>query len=220
MPVSVTVTILMAATLCMDAADVRLAGWVSTLGVLVSGLPWSWECTPQEMTLSCLPQAHAATCLAQRAFGEPTAAILAPAKMGVLVYPRMATVCVHQGSEAPSARSVRLPVPHPLLVAVQIQEPESIPWLLSLTPISRTLNPGEGGRGDPGQGPQVTRHPFPQPASLVAMANAVCLASATTTLPATLRTGPATAWQAGQALTVLNVRSGLCVSRSPCCLGG
>lgn len=133
-PVSVTVTILMAATLCMDAADVRLAGW-----------------------------AHAATCLAQRAFGEPTAAILAPAKMGVLVYPRMATVCVHQGSEAPSARS---------------------------------------------------------PASLVAMANAVCLASATTTLPATLRTGPATAWQAGQALTVLNVRSGLCVSRSACCLGG
>lgn len=207
-PVSVTVTTLMAVTLFMDTADVRLAGWVSILGVWVSGLLWSCKCTPSEVTLSCLLQAHAATCLAQRAFGEPTAAILAPAKMGVLVYLRMATVCVHQGSEAPPARGVRLPVPHPT------------PWLLSLIPISRTVNPGEGRRGDPGQGPKVTRHPFPQPASLVAMANAVCLASATTILPATLRMGPATAWQAGQALTALNVRSGLCVSRSACCLGG
>lgn len=117
-PVSVTVTTLMAVTLFMDTADVRLAGW-----------------------------AHAATCLAQRAFGGPTAAILAPAKTGVLVYLKMATVCVHQGSEAPPARG---------------------------------------------------------PASLVAMANAVYPASATTTLPATLRTAPATAWQAGQALTALS----------------
>lgn len=148
-PVSVTVTTLMAVTLFMDTADVRLAGWVSVLGVWVSGLLWSWECTPQEVTLTCLLQAHAATCLAQRAFGGPTAAILAPAKMGVLVYLKMATVCVYQGSEAPPARGVRLPVPHPT------------PWLLSLTPISRTVNPGEGGRETLLKAPKSPGTPFP-----------------------------------------------------------
>lgn len=119
-PVSVTVTTLMAATLFMDTADVRLAGW-----------------------------AHAATCLAQRAFGEPTAAILAPAKMGVLVYPRMATVCVHQGSEAPPARGVRLPVPHPT------------PWLLSLTSISRAVNQGKVGGETLVKAPKSPGIPFP-----------------------------------------------------------
>lgn len=117
-PVSVTVTTLLAVTLFMDAADARLAGW-----------------------------AHAATCLAPRAFGGPTAATLAPAEMGVPVYRRMATVCVRRGSEARPARG---------------------------------------------------------PASLVATANAACPASATTTLPATLRTGPAIVWQDGQARTALN----------------
>lgn len=117
-PVSVTVTTLMAATLFLDTADVRLAGW-----------------------------AHTVTCLAQRDFGEPTAATPVPARMGVLVYLKMATVCAHQGSEAPPARS---------------------------------------------------------PAHLVAMANAVCPASATTTLPAAHWMGPATVWQAGQAPTALN----------------
>lgn len=117
-PVSVTVTTPMAVTLFMDTADVRLAGW-----------------------------AHVATCLAQRAFGEPTAAMPVPARMVALVYLRTATVCAHQGSEAPPARG---------------------------------------------------------PARLVAMANAVCPASATTILPATRRMGPAPAWQAGQALTALN----------------
>lgn len=117
-PVSVTVTTLMAVTLFMDAADVRLAGW-----------------------------ACGATCLAQRGFGEPTAATLVPAKTGVLVYLRMATVCAHQDSEAPPARG---------------------------------------------------------PARLVAMANAVCSASATIILPATRQMGLAIVWQAGQALTALN----------------
>lgn len=115
-PVSVTVTTLMAVTLFMDSADVRLVGW-----------------------------AHAATCLARRAFGEPTAVTPVPARMVVPVCLRMATACAHQGSEAPPARG---------------------------------------------------------PARLVAMANAVCNASVTTTiLPATHRTGPAPAWRAGQALT-------------------
>ncbi|XP_012923421.1 platelet endothelial aggregation receptor 1 isoform X4 [Heterocephalus glaber] len=41
-------------------------------------------------------------------------------------------------------------------------------------------------------------------ASLAAMANAACPASAITTLPATLWMGPATAWLAGQALTAPN----------------
>lgn len=74
-PVSVTVTTLMAVTLFVDSADVRLAGW-----------------------------AHAATCLARRAFGEPTAVTPVPARMVVPVCLRTATVCAHQGSEAPPAR--------------------------------------------------------------------------------------------------------------------
>lgn len=52
---------------------------------------------------------------------------------------------------------------------------------------------------------------FPQPASLAAMANAVCPASVLTTPPAIPPMEPATAWLAGLAQTVLNVRGGLCV---------
>lgn len=105
------------------------------------------------MTPHCLQQANAATCLAQRDFGEPTAATPAPARMGVLVYLKMATVCAHQGSEAPPARSVRLTVPQPLLLAVQTQGPHFTPRLWPLTPISRIVNPGESGQGESGQGP-------------------------------------------------------------------
>lgn len=77
------------------------------------------------MTLGCLLQAHVATCLAQRAFGEPTAAMPVPARMVALVSLRTATVCAHQGSEAPPARGVRLTRPQPLLLAVQTWEPPS-----------------------------------------------------------------------------------------------
>lgn len=117
-PVTVTVTILMAVTLFMDVAIARLAGRVP-----------------------------AATCPALRASGEPTVATPAPARMGAPASPRMATVCVHPDSEAPPARD---------------------------------------------------------PVSPAAMANAVYPASVLTTPPATPRMEPATAWQAGPALTAPN----------------
>lgn len=72
--------------------------------------------------------------------------------MVVLVYLRMATVCVHQGSEAPPASGVRLTIPQPLLLAVQIWEPPSALWV-GPTPISRVVIPVGRGQGGTGQGP-------------------------------------------------------------------
>lgn len=167
------------------------------------------------MTLSCLPQAHAATCLAPRAFGGPTAATLAPAEMGVPVYPRMATVCARRGSEARPARGVSAPLP-----PVSSSDAGAPLGFCPCLPSPGELIQGEVGRETPVTAPPVTMPPLPQPASRVATANAACPASATTTLPATLRTGPATVWQDGQAWTALNVRSSLCGSRCACCLPG
>lgn len=74
-PVAVTVTTLMAATLFMGTASARLAG-----------------------------QEPAATCPALRASGGSTVATPAPARMGAPASLRMAIVCVHPDSEAPPAR--------------------------------------------------------------------------------------------------------------------
>lgn len=79
-PVSVTVTTPMAVTLFMDSADVRLAGWVSILGCLGPRSAVELYSAGGDQP-DCLLQACAATCPAQRAFGEPTAAIPVPAKM-------------------------------------------------------------------------------------------------------------------------------------------
>lgn len=105
------------------------------------------------MTLGCPLQAHAATCLAPRAFGEPTAVTPVPARMVVPVCLRTATVCVHQGSEAPPARGVRLTRPQPLLLAVQI-------WDSPLHPVGLAPNfhlqggySSGKGQGGPGQRP-------------------------------------------------------------------
>lgn len=75
MPVAVTVSTLMAVTLFMDSASARPAGRVPV-----------------------------ATCPALRASGEPTVATPAPARMGARASLRLATACVHQGSEALPAR--------------------------------------------------------------------------------------------------------------------
>lgn len=77
--------------------------------------------------------------------------------MVVLVYLRMATVCVHQGSEAPPASGVRLTIPQPLLLAVQIWEPPSALWV-GPTPISRVVIPVGRGQGGTGQGPPPSYH--------------------------------------------------------------
>lgn len=74
---------------------------------------------------------------------------------------------------------------------------------------------GKGAGRHWSRAPPVTMHLFPQPARLVAMANAVCPASATTILPATHRMGPAPAWQAGQARTALRVCTSLCAAVRP-----
>lgn len=104
------------------------------------------------MTLGCPLQAHAATCLARRAFGEPTAVTPVPARMVVPVCLRMATACAHQGSEAPPARGVRLARPQPLLLAVQIWEP---PLPMGLAPDSHLQGGYSSGKGQvsPGQWP-------------------------------------------------------------------
>ncbi|KAL0590648.1 Platelet endothelial aggregation receptor 1 [Plecturocebus cupreus] len=227
-PVTVTVTTLMAVTRFMDAVSVRLAGWVSILGPQAYGglrdashrkcvqkspleLKGAHPGTPD----CCLPQAPAATCPALRAYGESTVATPAPARMGALASLRMATVCVHPDSEAPPARDVRLPTAPSACHqqgAVWCQMPELSllhpPWSLPLTRLQTSYCSGkEGGRQwvkgglRVGLCPPITSAPFSQPVSLAATANAVCPASAGTTPPATPRTGRATAWLAGQALT-------------------
>ena len=154
-PVAVTVTILMAATLFTDTASARLAGQVSVLGVQAPGLLWSWgmhptgrvfrrnpmEGGPQARLILPLSQVPAATCPALRASGEPTVATPAPARMGAPASLRMAIVCVHLDSEAPPARDVRLP-PLPLPASSNVQcsvrclkLPLYPSWSLVLTPI-------------------------------------------------------------------------------------
>lgn len=153
-PVSVTVTTLMAVTLFMDSADVRLAGWV-----------------------------HAATCLAQRAFGEPTAATPVPAKMVVLVYLRTATVCVHQGSEAPPARGPARPV----AMASAVCRVSAT----TILPATHRMGPAPAWRA--GQALTALRH-VPQ---ATGDSNAPNPASVTMVEPATHRMGAVSALQAG-----------------------
>lgn len=153
-PVTVTVTILMAVTLLMDIANVWLAGW-----------------------------APGVTCPAQRAFGEPTAATLAPARMGALVSLRVAIVCVHLVSEAPPARD-----PASLVTMANAVCPASA---TTTPPATHRMGPATAWRAGqaltaPNHVPQVSGEP-----------NAPSPASVTMVEPATPGMGAVPAAQAG-----------------------
>lgn len=165
------------------------------------------------------PQVSTATCPALRASGEPTAATSAPAKMGAPASLRTAIACVHLDSEVPPARDVRLPpLPPASSVAqcsVRCQKPAPypscfLPLILIFVPVTavgkREGDSGTKGLLRDGPCPQSPGASFSQPVSLDAMANAVFPASVLTTPPATPRMEHATAWLAGLARTVPNVR--------------
>lgn len=181
MPVAVTVSTLMAVTLFMDSASARPAGRVSmlghsgprtplALGVHLTGngsrrtpMEGGWARSPYPS----LPQVPAATCPALRASGEPTVATPVPARMGARASLRLATACVHRGSEALPARDVR-PLPSrpqrpedprplrlPALLAVHCQMPQpplDPAWSLPLIPMCPQLRSGKEGGSSWDQG--------------------------------------------------------------------
>lgn len=174
-PVSATVTTLMAVTLLVDSAGVRLAG-----------------------------RAHAATCLAHRASGEPTAVIPAPAKMAALASLRTATVCAHQGSEAPPARGPA----HLVAMASAVRHASAT----TVLPATHQMGPAPAWRA--GQAPTALNHVL----RATGDSNAPNPASAIMVGPATPRTGAVSAPQAGLGPAAWKAAHQEClVSTAPSC---
>lgn len=153
-PVSVTVTTLMAVTLFMDSADVRLAGWVSIPGCLGPQVCWVLYPTGNDPWLS--PTGTRCHLPCSEGFWGANCSNTCTCKNGGTCIPENGNCVCAPGFRGPSCqrREAHCPPAPPVSSSDLGTTPPTTLWVWPLTPISRIVIPvGRGGQGSPGQGP-------------------------------------------------------------------